>query len=174
VVIVGVEQGIILAIILSILIHIAHSYRPYDRLVTVGPDGSRTFNALGSGAQARPGLVFYRFGASLYYANATRFTAEIMDVLDEAEPPLRWFCLAASTMGDVDYSGADAMRAVVEELAAHKVTFVMCDVDPEVRRLLDAYGLTDKIGATNIFATPEDVVAAFEATAAAPAPAATT
>ncbi|MFL5647967.1 MAG: SulP family inorganic anion transporter, partial [Chloroflexota bacterium] len=164
VVVVGVEQGIILAIVLSIVLHMEHSYRPADRLVGLSADGLRTFRPLDSNTQVEPGLAFYRFGASLYYANATRFTSEILDVNVNADPPLRWLCLASSAMGDVDYSGADALRAVVEELRAEGTTLVLCDVDPEVRRLLDAYGLTEKIGAANIYGTPEDVVAAFNAT----------
>ena len=40
VVVVGVEQGIILAIVLSILEHISHSYKPYDRLLTLAPTGA--------------------------------------------------------------------------------------------------------------------------------------
>ena len=38
VVIVGVEQGIILAIVLSIVVHIQHSYHPYDRLLSLTAD----------------------------------------------------------------------------------------------------------------------------------------
>ena len=169
VVIIGVEQGIILAIVLSIVIHLQHSYRPYDRLVTLSPEGHRVFNPLDSGSQVRPGLMFYRFGASLYYANSTRFTAEIVDAVANADPPLRWFCLAASAMGDVDYSGADAIRAVNEEMSSKGVTFVLCDLDPEVKRLLDAYGLTEKIGPQSIFAAPEDVVEAYDRLAPAQA-----
>jgi high affinity sulfate transporter 1 len=178
VVVIGVEQGIILAIVLSIVLHMQHSYRPADRLVGLAPNGQRTFSPLDSNTQVRPGLAFYRFGASLYYANATRFTSEVLDVATNATPPLRWLCVASSAMGDVDYSGADAIRAVVEELTGRGVTFVLCDVDPEVRRLLDAYGLTEKIGAANIYASPEDVVDAFDRSAPqtpppAPAPAPT-
>jgi high affinity sulfate transporter 1 len=167
VVIIGVEQGIILAIILSIIIHIQHSYHPYDRLLALDPQGRPVFAPVESGTEARPGLAIYRFGASLYYANATRFTAEIIELATTADPPLKWVCLSASAMGDVDYSGADAIRAVVEELGKLGVTFVITEVDPVVQHLLDAYGLTDKIGAANIFPTVVEVVAAYERTTAA-------
>ena len=166
VVVVGVEQGIILAIIASIIIHIEHSYHPYDRLLTLNAQGHPAYTPIDSGAQAIPGLVLYRFGASLYYANATRFTAEALEIAEAADPPLRWFCLSASAMGDVDYSGADAIRAVVDELSGRGVTFVITDVDPSVQRLLDAYGMSDKIGAANIFPTTIDVIEAYRAATA--------
>jgi SulP family sulfate permease len=169
VVIIGVEQGIILAIFLSIVIHIQHSYHPYDRLVSLTSTGEPTFTPVASGTQALPGLVIYRFGASLYYANATRFTAEILELVEGAAPPLTWLCVSASAMGDVDYSGADAIRAVFEELQGRGVTLVLSEVDPVVMRLLDAYGLTDKIGKANFFATTGEAAEAYQrATAATP------
>jgi SulP family sulfate permease len=171
VVFVGVEQGIILAMALSIIEHIYHSYKPFDRLIAIKPDGSAAFAALDSGTQAAPGLVIYRFGASLYYANATRFTEEIMALVEDAQPPVRWLCLAAEAIGDVDYSAADSLRAVNEELGARGVTLVLCELDDKVRRQLDAYGLTDKIGAGNLYGSAADVIAAFarlDATSAQP------
>jgi MFS superfamily sulfate permease-like transporter len=158
VVIVGVEQGILLAIALSIIEHIYHSYRPYDTLISIAPDRRVVFTPYDSGQQAAPGLAIYRFGASLYYANATRFTAEILEILDRADPPLQWLCLSASAIGDIDYSGADAIRAVVEEVHKRGTTFAVTQASDAVRRELDMYGLTELIGADNFYDFVEDVV----------------
>ncbi len=173
VVVIGVEQGIIIAIGLSILEHIYHSYHPYDTLLALAADGSPGPVALADRTEALPGLVMYRFGASLYYANGSRFTEEIMDVVEGAETPLRWLGVSGTVIGDVDFSGADTIRQVQEELARTGVTFAMCDLDPKVRGQLDAYGLTEVIGADRIFLTAADMVAAYRASgdaAAAPAP----
>ena len=89
-----------------------------------------------------------------------------MDLATAADPPLKWFVLSASAMGDVDYSGADAVRAVQEELATRGVTLALSEVDPVVQHLLDAYGLTDKIGAANIYPTTRDAVEAYRRTTA--------
>ena len=152
VVIVGVEQGIILAIALSIIEHIHHSYRPHDTLVGRDRDGAiHTAAARQTAPQLLPGLAVYRFGASLYYANASRFTEEIMELVEAADPPLRWFALVASAIGDIDYSGSDSIRQVHEELARKNVTLVLADMSPVVRGQLDAYGLTDQIGDGNIY-----------------------
>ncbi len=172
VVVVGVEQGIILAMLLSIFEHIYHSYRPYDTLVALTADGTPGPVPIADRTEALPGLVIYRFGASLYYANGTRFTEEIMDTVEAADPPLRWLAVSGSAIGDVDFSGADTIRQVREELARTGVTFAMCDLNPKVRGQLDAYGLTEGIGADRIFLTTADLVAAYRASgdgAAAPA-----
>ncbi len=161
VVIVGVEQGIILAMALSIVVHIYHSYRPHDTLLRRDDDGSIHTAALADGTQLLPGLAAYRFGANLYYANASRFTEEIMDLVEAADPPLRWLALVGSAVGDVDYSGADSMRQVREELERKNVTLVLVDVSPEVRSQVDAYGLTEPIGEGNIYPSIRELEAAY-------------
>ena len=161
VVVVGVEQGIILAMGASIVEHIYHSYRPFDRVLVPTPGGDYVTKPLDSAAQALPGLAIYRFGSGIYYANATRFTAEIIDLVELAEPPLRWLCVSAAAIGDIDYSGSETLVVVQDELAGMGVTLVMADIDEYVRKLLDAYGVTGKIGAEHLFPSLGEAVAAY-------------
>jgi MFS superfamily sulfate permease-like transporter len=109
--------------------------------------------------------MVYRFGASLYYANATRFTAEVMDLVEEAQPPLSTFVISGSAIGDIDYSGSDSLRQVQVELAAKGVTLALAELNPRVRNQLDEYGLTEKIGAANIHDSIRDAVRAHGAPA---------
>ncbi len=166
VVIVGVEQGIVLAMALSIVEHIRHSYRPYDTLLVDSGDHGLTTVAIDEGGQLAPGLVVYRFGSGLYYANASRFTEEVMGIVERADPPLRWFVLLGSAIADVDYSGSDTLRQVLEELAKRGVRLVLADLSPGVRTQLDAYGLIAKIGPANVFGPVREVLAAYAAASA--------
>jgi MFS superfamily sulfate permease-like transporter len=166
VVIVGVEQGIVLAMALSIVEHIRHSYRPYDTLLVDSGDHGLTTVAIDEGGQLAPGLVVYRFGSGLYYANASRFTEEVLGIVDRADPPIRTFVVLGSAIADVDYSGADTLRQVLDELAGRGVTLALADASPAVRAQLDAYGLTDRIGAGNVFGSVREAVAAYRAATA--------
>jgi MFS superfamily sulfate permease-like transporter len=105
----------------------------------------------------------YRFGASLYYANAHRFAEELRELESSAPTPLRWICLAAPAIGDVDYSAADTLREIHAELAARQVRLVLAEVVDAVRRELDGYGLTEVFGADAIFNTLDQAVASFTA-----------
>src|SRR5262245_3276392 len=175
VVAVGVEQAIVLAIALSIVEHISHSYRPFNRLITTTPGGDYEFESLDTHAEALPGLVIYRFGASLYYANSARFSAEIEALTEPGvEPPVRWLCVDASAMSDVDYSGASTIRALLETLHARGVTLVLCDVDTRVKGLLDAYRLTDEIGAEHFYPVRRELLEAYGRIAAQGEPPAST
>ncbi len=163
VVVLGVEQGIILAMALSIIEHVYHSYRPYDTLVVTRPDGDPELVALATGGQVVPGLVAYRFGAGLYYANANRFTEEIMGLVEAADPPVRWVGIAGASISDIDYSGADIIRQVVVELRRMDVTTAFSELSPHILRELDAYGLTELIGRERIFVTLREMVDAYVA-----------
>jgi MFS superfamily sulfate permease-like transporter len=164
VVAVGVMQGIILAIVLSVIEHLHHSYSPRDRLFGVGSDGQVSSNPISSGIQLVPGLAAYHFGSGLYYANVARFTEEVMGIVEDARPPLRWFALVGSTLSDIDLSGADAIRQLHSELAGKGVTFVLTDLEEGVRTQVTDYGLDAVIGQDHIFATIEQAVAAYQAT----------
>jgi MFS superfamily sulfate permease-like transporter len=161
VVAIGVEEGIILAIVLSVIIHLRHSYRPNDQLVTVTDDGPRT-TGVADGAQARPGLVIYRFGANLYYANAGRLSEEILALVDDADPPLRWICLSADAIDDVDYSGSATLREVHDQLAERGVTLVFADLLPTVRAQLERDGIIKLIGEDHVFPWIGDAIRAYE------------
>lgn len=161
VVFVGVEQGIIAAIILSLLIHLRHSYRPADRLVTTTPHGAWKGVKLARLAEIRPGLMIYRFGAEMYYANSNRFEFELRYLAEHARG-LRWLCIQCEAVEDIDFTASAALREMIQELAAKGITVVLCEVEPEVRRELDRDGLTTLIGSEHLFDSQHDVIEAFQ------------
>lgn len=162
VVVVGIEQAITLAIVLSMIEHLSHAYRPYDTTLAITPEGRLSMAQVSSGivVQAEPGLVIYRFGAGLYYANATRFMEEVVQILDEADPKVEWFCLSAAAIGDIDYSGAGALRQVASEIKKHGATFVLCELEPSVLDIPARYGIQPEIG--GIYPFIDDVIAAYK------------
>ena len=163
VIFVGVEQGIILAIVISIVAHLRHSYKPYDRLLAPTASGDWSNGPLDDGSQAADGLLVYRFGASLYYANAGRFAAEVRELVAKAGSPVRWFCMDAGNIEDLDFSGSAVLKALVEGLGKRGITFVLCDVQDPVRAELKRDGLVELIGEARIFEDANDVLRAFKA-----------
>ncbi len=73
VVFVGVEQGIILAIVLSLMDHTRRGYRPKNALLVPADSGVWNPHPVQSHAEAEAGLAIYRFTHSMYYANAEQF-----------------------------------------------------------------------------------------------------
>ena len=164
VVLVGVEQGIVIAIVASIVDHIRRSYRPPTAVLTPEADG-RGFTGTPAEPTARTedGLVVYRFAAPLYYANAEWFSEEVLAFTDDGNAPLRWLCLDLSSLPDVDYTGAETLRSLHGELEAKGVRLVFAETMRVARGELDRFGITDLVGTDAYFDSVTAVVDAFEA-----------
>jgi sulfate permease, SulP family len=159
---VGVEQGIILAIVLSVILHVKRHYNPRDRVLAWDESGHLMMQRPTPGTVSEPGLVVYEFGVGLFYANAERFSEEIIGLVDVPEPP-RWFVLDAVAIDDVDYSGGQTLAEIADELATRKVVFVIAAAGHHLQRELDRFGVSDKLGAARYYDTVEDARDAFHA-----------
>ena len=157
VVIVGVEEGILLAIALSLVDHTRHGYRPKNAVLVPAASGGRQPEPVDTAAQAVPGLIIYRFTHSLYYANCQQLADEITFLANAAQPPLRWLCIDASAVDDVDYSAAETLRSVHAKLKARGVRLVVAEVMDDVKAQA-RYRLNEVLGEDAFYDRLEDVV----------------
>ena len=158
---VGVEQGVILAIVLSLLDHVRRHYDPHDSVVIRDQAGELTAAPARTRTALEPGLVVYRFGVGLFYANAARFAEEILALVDVPEPP-RWIVLRADAIDDVDFTGGETIVELAERSKDRDVVFAVADVRQAVLPELERFGLIAKIGRDHVFDTLDDAIAAFE------------
>jgi sulfate permease, SulP family len=158
---VGVEQGIVLAIVASIIDHLRRSYRPHTAVMQ-SPDANGLWRGAEPDPDARslPGLVVYRFAGSLYYANANLFFEQTSAFASSANPPT-WLCIDSVALPDIDYSGGETIRQLYGELNEHGIKLVIAEPMENVTKLLGRYGLTDLLGADAIYPTVQDAVDAF-------------
>ena len=159
VVCIGVEQGIVLAVILSLVLHLRRHYSPHDVVVGWDADGRIALQPALPGAVSEEGLVIYRFGVGLFYANAQRLSDEAIALVDVQAPP-RWFVLDAEAIDDVDYTGGQTLAELAETLRKRGIAFGVADASEHLRRELDRFGLSAQIGGEHYF---DDVAAARDA-----------
>ena len=160
VVAIGVEQGILLAIALSLLMHVRHSYRPHTMMLARNAAGRWALAPATPGEQTEPGLVVYRFGADLFYANDNRFVDEVRALVEHARTPVRWFIVDAGAITDIDYSAARTVRDLLDDLGRQGVNVVFARVSSYLRSDLDRHGVTAVVGETRIFTTLHEAIAA--------------
>ena len=115
------------------------------------------------GARNEPGLVIYRFGTSLYYANASRLIDDITALAAQGSP-LRWMVLDAVAIGDVDYTASAVLTRVIEHLRKRHIRFAVSSVLDPVRDQLDRYGISAALGRGAYYDTPGEALQAFHAT----------
>jgi MFS superfamily sulfate permease-like transporter len=160
VVTVGVEEGIVLAIALSLFRHVRHSYRPHTMVLAPDATGRWRMAPATPGAETEPGLIIYRFGADLFYANDRRFTDEVRSLVQHAPTPVRYFIVDAEAITDIDYSAARSLRELLDDLAKQRVDLIFARVNPYLRSDMDRHRITDAIGNDRIFTTLHEAVAA--------------
>jgi sulfate permease, SulP family len=153
VVAIGVEQGILLAIALSLFRHVRHSYRPHTFMYKPDDTGRWMPGPVTPGAVTEPGLIVYRFGADLFYANQERFCDEVRELVTHAPAPLRCFVVDASAITDIDYSAARSLRVLIEDLQSKRVRMIFGRVSRYLRADMDRHRITAAIGPQNLCAT---------------------
>src|SRR6266567_694644 len=163
VLVLGVEYGIVLAIIASVVDHLRHSYSPLNSVLVKSPEGHWQPVPVGPGARTEEGLVVYRFGTSLYYANASRLVEDVAALVGHGGP-LRWMVIDCAAIGDVDYTASAVLVKVVEHTHQHHVHLVLSCVLGPVRQQLDRYGISKALGHDAYFDTPGQALEAFHST----------
>ena len=109
--------------------------------------------------------MVYRFGTSLYYANASRLVEDIAALVGHGSP-LRWMVIDCAAIGDVDYTASAVLVKVTEHVHQHHVHLALSCVLGPVRRQLDHYGISKALGQDAYFDTPGAALEAFHSTAA--------
>lgn len=157
---VGVEQGVILAIVLSVLDYVRRGYRPSMSLLSVGASGALHSSPVAEGTLAAPGLMVLRFAADLFYANANGFSTQVLELA--ATPGVTCICLDASGIADIDYSGWKTLKELRATLQQREVSFIFAEVLPEVRAEMDRYGITKAVGEDAFFDSVSEAIQSTE------------
>jgi high affinity sulfate transporter 1 len=161
VVLAGVEQGIILAMVLSLLQHVRRSYRPHTAVIMGGePDHWRMEETL-PGKMIEPGLVLFWFGSDLFYANAEYFTQTARRLVHQSPSPVRWLVIDASAITGIDYSAGRELMSLQQDLAKAGVVLAIARVQVGSRAILEQMGLTQLIGLNRIFDSRQACLEAY-------------
>jgi MFS superfamily sulfate permease-like transporter len=157
----GPLRAVMIAFLLSVIDVIRRASRPETAALVEAPDGSHFAPAVAGDAVSPSGLVVYRFGAPLYFANATLFLDEVEQLVERAPTPVRWFVLDAEAMVDVDTTGAGVLRQAITMLADRKIAFAVSRADRSFRSWLERYDLMELIDQRRFFPTNRHAAVAF-------------
>ena len=167
--IVGVIEGVFLAVALSLLAFVRRAWWPHDAVLGRA-DGVKGYHDLTYYPDARqvPGLILYRFDAPLFFANADVFRDRIRERIADAETPVRWVVIAAEPMTDVDTTAAAMLDSLEEELTAAGINLAFAELKDPVRERLRRYGAIGRVPDEMIFPTVGTAVSGYiKATGAA-------
>lgn len=112
----GIMDGIALAVVMSLIAHVRHSYSPRTYVLKTEDDGRFTPVPVATDVLAAPGILAYRFEANLFYANAEQFMEEVIALVEHCRQPLRWVLIDATPVSDIDYSAGKTLLQLQAEL----------------------------------------------------------
>ena len=157
----GPLKAVIIAFLMSTIDVVRRASKPANSVMAQIGDAEHFVPVDPDHTPAHAGLIVYRFGAPLYFANAGLFQDEIENIVLKSPAPLQWFVLDAEAMTDMDVSGLEAFHEVMRLLSSRKITFAISRASPSLRALLEHYHLTADIGPDRLYATNRHALAAF-------------
>jgi high affinity sulfate transporter 1 len=157
----GVLEGIAVAVALSILNVFRRAWRPYQTTLGRVPGLSGQHDSqLHPNAESLPGLVILRFDAPLFFANARTFRDRIR-ALAGTDPRPKWIVIAAEPITDIDTTAADMLAELDEQLNAQGTSLVFAELKAPVREKLERYELIGPLNPDHFFPTLDAAVAKF-------------
>jgi high affinity sulfate transporter 1 len=159
---VGVLPGVVVAVGVAIVQLLVRASRPHDAVLGCIP-GTDDYRDAATHPEAElfPGLVIYRFDASLVFFNADHFKARVRTVVREARAPVRYLLLDAETMPYLDTTGAASLDQVCGDLEERGIALAVAAAKSPVRTMLDRTGLAGRIGPNRMFPTVASAVDAL-------------
>ena len=163
VVVFDVLIGVVIAIVLSTLVAMAHVARPHDAVLgdLPGLDGWVDIDAYRQ-AVTEPGLLVYRFDAPLFFVNADRFCDRVEEVLADNAGDEEWLVLDFEGVGALDSTAADALAGLLVRLRATGIVHVgVARANHEVLGLLGRAELLAPVGPIVVYPTINAAVRAY-------------
>jgi sulfate permease, SulP family len=164
---IGVEQGIAVAVGLAILDRTRLSARP--QLQVLGRIPGTTSWAPLSGAESAaqvPEVLVVSFATPLWYANSAHFQAEFRTAMSRTKGHLTRVVLDASGMTDIDFTGSYALGQVLDELDRDHLEFAIARPGADVRTSLTRSGLLGRIGIEQLYPSVDEAVTGLRASSA--------
>lgn len=164
VLVLGVLQGILIAVTLSLINIIYRISRPHDAVLDkVDASGGVVYREVTDKetAQTEPGLIVYRYDAPLVFANASYFSQRLNGLIAAAEVGLRCVILDAEAISDFDSTAAEALENLVADLERLGIELWIARPNEPLREMLQVTGLTNRLGKENIYLTVRAAVEAY-------------
>lgn len=151
---VGVLQGIVIAVALSFIAFVNRAWRPY-RTELVRVDGLRGYHDASRHPEGTrvPGVVIVRFDAPLFFANGGMFDDWVRNRVDDAGPGIRSVILAAEPITDVDTTAVDELIELDDFLASKGIQLLIAEMKGPVKDQLRRFGLGDRFDASHFYPT---------------------
>ena len=162
---IGVLQGIIVAVGLSLLAFVRQTWEPY-RTELVSLEGIPGYHDLSRHPEGErvPGLVIARFDAPLFFANGAVFDAFVRGLVEGAPGPVRWVIIAAEALTGIDTTALEDLVELDDHLDRQGISLVFAEMKGPIKDRLVRFGVGSRFGPEHFFPTVNSAVKAYRKT----------
>lgn len=161
----GVRQGVLIAVIVSLMERLSRQYRPKDAiLLRDGELSDWAVERLDSHHRhtSRPdGLLVYSFDGALFFENVAYFVARVKRAIEGAKHPVNYVVVDAGAIDSIDYTAVQTLNVLYRQLSTDGIKLGFAHVPPNLYTQLDEFGVVDLVGAENIFPTLNAAIKAY-------------
>jgi SulP family sulfate permease len=160
--VVGIEQGVALAMVLTLADRTRRSARPRDVLLGRESDTDHWIPVdIGRATEQVPGVLVYLVYAPLWYGNANYFRSRVLDLVKHSTTSVQAVILDADAMSDIDYTGLEALRDLAAELSDQGVRIGIARASHLVHHDLKHGALLAQLDPDHLFTSVEAAVTAL-------------
>jgi high affinity sulfate transporter 1 len=154
----GVLEGILIAVVLSILLFFKRSWWPHGEVLGQ-IEGESGWHADHDGLVGTelPDVVVYRWEAPLFFANAGMFRQQVRSLVRERKP--RWVILQCEAITDIDVTAADVLEQLDIELNDQGINIAFVELRERLKDLVYDYGLFATLDADHFYGSIEEALA---------------
>ena len=160
---VGVLEGIVIAVVISVFQLFQRAWRPYAAVLgkVEGVPGYHDITRYPNASQL-PGLLMVRWEATLFFANANLFRNGIRKLVARTDPAPKWIIITAESINDIDTTAGDMLVDLDLELNAAGIHLVFAELKSTVKEKIEDYGLLETIDQRHFYPTIEVAVEEFQ------------
>jgi sulfate permease, SulP family len=160
----GILNGILIAVISSLVILIARASQPnIARLGRIPGTGNYSDISRHPDNEEIPGCQIFRIEFSLLYFNQQSVYSRLRDSISKAGSPVQLVIIDMSSSPIVDISGSRMLVKLSRELEKQNISLKIIEALSEVRELLRKQGMEEVIGHISRKYSIDDVVREFRA-----------
>jgi len=150
------DNGILIGAGLAILLYLYRTMTPRVALLGRADDGTLR-DAKVHNLPVSENVIALRYDGSLYFANVAYFEDAVLEAMS-ANRHARHMLIVANGINQLDASGDEVIRHVVERLRANGIRVVFSGLKKQVLDVMRNSGMLDYIGQKNIFADEDDAL----------------
>jgi sulfate permease, SulP family len=166
VVLLGTLQGIVVAVIASLLALAQQAYHPTVHVLgrKRGTDVFRPRSAEHPDDESWPGLLIVRIEGRAFFLNAQRIGDRLWPLVEQSKPSV--LLLDGRALIDIEYTALKMLIEAEEKLRQQGVTMWMASLNPEVLKMVQQSALGRTLGRERMFFNVQGAVQHYEQIAA--------